>query len=148
MISQMAMTMHWTAPSWTKTRYVLVILPKSAIWRVNCSYQFQLMDYLEPTMAQGGNIVEYHCCDFFPERWFSAVFVVRCNNTLLYDRLEQRQYNPNKLRQNIECEIFGEVLSDAEESYPKDIVFELKGESEEDFQASVEQVKNFVANWK
>jgi len=41
-------------------------------------------------MSVGGNIVEYHGCDFFPERWFDAVFVLRTDNTLLYDRLQQR----------------------------------------------------------
>lgn len=45
-------------------------------------------------MSVGGNIVEYHGCDFFPERWFDAVFVLRTDNTLLYDRLQQR-YSPN-----------------------------------------------------
>lgn len=41
-------------------------------------------------MAKGGNIVDYHSCDFFPERWFDGVFVIRCNNTTLYDRLAAR----------------------------------------------------------
>ena len=27
---------------------------------------------------------------FFPERWFDIVFVLRTNNTRLFDRLEQR----------------------------------------------------------
>ena len=41
-------------------------------------------------MCEGGNIVDYHGCDFFPERWFDIVFVLRTNNTILYERLEQR----------------------------------------------------------
>ena len=50
----------------------------------------QVIDELEETMQKGGVIVEYHGCDFFPERWFDAVFVLRTDNTLLYDRLQQR----------------------------------------------------------
>lgn len=41
-------------------------------------------------MCAGGNIVEYHSCEFFPERWFDIVFVLRTDNTALYDRLTAR----------------------------------------------------------
>ena len=50
----------------------------------------KVIDELEGQMSEGGNIVDYHSCDFFPERWFSIVFVLRTDNTLLYERLEQR----------------------------------------------------------
>lgn len=41
-------------------------------------------------MGDGGVIVDYHGCDFFPERWFQIVFVLRTDNTNLYSRLEGR----------------------------------------------------------
>jgi hypothetical protein len=64
-------------------------------------------------MAAGGNIVDYHSCGFFPERyesagcsgpssgtdggcllrclsWFDLVVVLQTNNTVLYERLEKR----------------------------------------------------------
>lgn len=41
-------------------------------------------------MCQGGNIVDYHSSDFFPERWFDIVFVLRTDNTTLFDRLSNR----------------------------------------------------------
>ena len=44
-------------------------------------------DELEPIMQNGGVILEFHSCDFFPERWFKLVVLLRCNNTELYDRL-------------------------------------------------------------
>lgn len=50
----------------------------------------QLLDTLEPIMALGGKIIDYHGCEFFPERWFDIVFVLRTNNTILYDRLQER----------------------------------------------------------
>jgi adenylate kinase len=49
-----------------------------------------LLDELEARMEVGGKIIDYHGCDFFPERWFDVVFVLRTNNTLLFDRLEKR----------------------------------------------------------
>jgi hypothetical protein len=45
---------------------------------------------MEPTMAAGGNVVEFHSVDFFPERWFDLVLVLRTDNTTLYDRLKAR----------------------------------------------------------
>lgn len=95
-------------------------------------------------MSEGGNIVEYHGCDFFPQRWFDAVFVVTCNNTVLYDRLAARGYNPTKITKNIECEIFQMLLNEAKDCYDEDIVFELSGDSETDFDDSVETISEFL----
>lgn len=50
----------------------------------------QVIDEMDPVVEDGGKIIEYHGCDFFPERWFDKVFVVRTNNTILYDRLQER----------------------------------------------------------
>jgi adenylate kinase len=50
----------------------------------------QIIDELDPVVEEGGKIIEYHGCDFFPERWFDSVFVLRTNNTILYDRLQER----------------------------------------------------------
>jgi broad-specificity NMP kinase len=41
-------------------------------------------------MSAGGMVVDYHGCDFFPERWFDLVIVLRSDNTTLYSRLENR----------------------------------------------------------
>lgn len=106
------------------------------------------MDYLEPEMESGGNIVEYHSCDFFPERWFDAVFVIQCNNTILYDRLQERGYNQPKIKENIECEIFQMVLNEAKESYDESIVVPLSGETEADFIDSIKQITDFIDNFR
>ena len=45
-------------------------------------------DELEPLMSQrGGILLEFHSCDFIPERWFDLIVLLRCNNTALFDRL-------------------------------------------------------------
>lgn len=35
-------------------------------------------------------MLEHHTVDFFPERWFDLVLVLRCDNTILFDRLVNR----------------------------------------------------------
>ncbi|KAG8485327.1 hypothetical protein CXB51_021332 [Gossypium anomalum] len=83
-------------------------------------------DELEDVMEEGGNIVDYHGCDFFPERWFDLVVVLQTDNTVLYDRLSA------KLSNNIECEIFQVLLEEAKESYSEDIVKALKSDNIDD----------------
>lgn len=53
-------------------------------------FALQVIDELEEKMSEGGAIVDYHGCDFFPERWFHIIFVLRTDNSILYDRLESR----------------------------------------------------------
>lgn len=48
-------------------------------------------------MSEGGNLLEYHSCELFPERWIDAVFVLRTDNGILYDRLEKRYGNELQL---------------------------------------------------
>uniref|UniRef100_A0A6P7FP82 Adenylate kinase isoenzyme 6 homolog n=1 Tax=Diabrotica virgifera virgifera TaxID=50390 RepID=A0A6P7FP82_DIAVI len=62
----------------------------------------KLLDGLEEAMCKGGNIVDYHSCEFFPERWFDVVFVLRAENTVLYDRLITRGYTGKKLEDNVQ----------------------------------------------
>ncbi len=45
---------------------------------------------LESIMAAGGAVIDSHTVDFFPERWFDLVAVLRCDNDVLYPRLEAR----------------------------------------------------------
>ena len=69
--------------------------------------------------------MEFHSCDFFPERWFQLVVLLRCDNTNLYDRLQERGYKEEKITENIECEIFGELAADVAECYKPEITLEL-----------------------
>ena len=57
---------------------------------LSISIRPQLLDELEPQLGAGGTVVEFHTVDFFPERWFNLVLVLRTNNTVLYDRLVAR----------------------------------------------------------
>lgn len=51
-----------------------------------------MIDELEDRMSAGGNVVDYHGCDFFPERWFNIVFVLHADTAPLYERLEKRLF--------------------------------------------------------
>jgi adenylate kinase len=51
----------------------------------------RIVDELEGAMSGGGGVVlEHHSVDFFPERWFDLVLVLRTDTTPLFDRLTKR----------------------------------------------------------
>ena len=70
----------------------------------------KVIDELDDEMREGGHIIEYHSSELFPERWFDAVFVLRTDNSLLYQRLEKRNYPERKIQENVQCEIFQTIL--------------------------------------
>lgn len=99
-------------------------------------------------MQSGGNIVEYHSNELFPERWFQLVLVVRCDTQTLFDRLTTRGYNHKKIEQNMSCEIFGTIYDEAVDSYKPGIVHEVKSEKEGDFEECLTLVMDFLEKWK
>ncbi|KAL3530607.1 hypothetical protein ACH5RR_009929 [Cinchona calisaya] len=104
-------------------------------------------DELEDMMEEGGNIVDYHGCDFFPERWFNKVVVLQTENSVLYDRLTRRGYTGSKLSNNIECEIFQVLLEEAKESYREEIVVALRSDTIDDINNNVSTLSDWVRNW-
>ena len=102
-------------------------------------------DELEPLMSQkGGVILEFHSCDFFPERWFQLVVVLRCDNTNLFDRLKERGYKDEKINENIECEIFGEIAEEVKESYNPEITMELQSQNTEHMQENIQKIADKI----
>ncbi|CAH2296943.1 adenylate kinase isoenzyme 6 [Pelobates cultripes] len=107
----------------------------------------RVIDELEDQMSEGGVILDYHGCDFFPERWFQIVFVLRTDNSLLYERLESRGYKEKKLQDNVQCEIFQTIYEEAVESYQAEIVHQLPSNSPEDLEQNLDQITQWIIQW-
>lgn len=107
----------------------------------------KVLDEMEDDMAEGGVIVDYHGCSFFPERFFDIVFVLRTDNSALFDRLHQRNYNQSKIDNNLQCEIFQTILDEAQESYDGNIVHELRSDSTEDLEQNLEKIALWIQSW-
>lgn len=107
----------------------------------------RVVDELENEMRQGGVIVDYHGCDFFPERWFHIVFVLRTDNSILYKRLETRGYNEKKLQDNIQCEIFQVLYEEARASYREEIVHQLPSNEPEQLEDNINQILKWIEQW-
>ncbi|KAF2446157.1 P-loop containing nucleoside triphosphate hydrolase protein [Karstenula rhodostoma CBS 690.94] len=110
----------------------------------------KLLDYLEASgiSEKGGHVLDWHACELFPERWIDLVIVLRCDSTILYDRLTARGYKGKKLEENMDSEIMQVLLDEARESYKEEIVVELQSSSDEEVEGNVERVEKWVEQWK
>ena len=98
-------------------------------------------------MAQGSKIIDHHCSDFYPERWFDLVVVLQTDNTVLYDRLAARGYHQKKITDNVECEIFGTVAEEARNSYKANIIMALQSDTMEQHLANAQAVVARIQAW-
>ncbi|KAH3661229.1 hypothetical protein OGAPHI_006636 [Ogataea philodendri] len=107
----------------------------------------KLLDALEPLACKGGLVIDWHCCEIFPERWIDLVVVLRCNNTMLYNRLTKRGYKESKVRENVEVEIMQVLLTEAKDNYDENIVIELASEDVDSLDENVSRLAQWVENW-
>ena len=50
----------------------------------------KLVQVMRPFLSQGGNLIDFHCCEIFPIEDIDLVIVVTAENSILYDRLTNR----------------------------------------------------------
>ncbi|KAI8995518.1 P-loop containing nucleoside triphosphate hydrolase protein [Trametes punicea] len=117
-------------------------------WQSYTVDEDKLLDELEPLASEGGIILDWHTCDIFPERWADLVVVLRCNHTMLWDRLEKRGYSLKKIQENNEAEIMDVVIEEARSSYAPEIVVELQSEGTEDLESNVARIVQWIEAWK
>ena len=108
----------------------------------------QVCDALEDDLTEGGTIVDYHGCDFFPERWFDLVIVLQTDNTVLWGRLEKRGYKDKKIQDNVQCEIMNVIVEEARESYAEDIVHCVSSNTVDEMEQNVERLAAWAAAWR
>jgi adenylate kinase len=106
----------------------------------------RLLDFLEARMVEGGNVVDYHSCELFPERWFKLVVVLRASTEVLHDRLTQRGYSDTKRDENMEAEITGVVEEEARDSYAANVVLVRENNTLDDMMETVGRIGELVGN--
>lgn len=108
----------------------------------------RLLDVIENDLEEGGNIIDWHACDLFPPSVIDLVAVVRCDNTILHDRLTARGYSGKKLEENMDAEIMEVLLQEARDAYDEQIVVELRSDQLEDVDSNIERLATWIENWK
>lgn len=107
-----------------------------------------MCDDIENQLDEGGIILDFHSCDFFPERWFDLVLVLTTDNTTLYDRLAARHYSQKKIRENIECEIMQVIVEEATSSYAAEIVQIMTNTTMQEYEMNLSRISQWLEHWK
>ncbi|TCD66369.1 factor activating pos9 [Steccherinum ochraceum] len=137
---------HINVGQWAKERNLYESYDEE--WQSHTVDEDRLLDELEPLVAEGGLVLDWHTCELFPERWADLVVVLRCDHTRLWERLEKRDYALKKIQENNEAEIMEVVLDEARSSYAPEIVVELKSEGTEDLENNVARIVQWIDVWK
>lgn len=95
----------------------------------------------------GGIIMDYHGADLIPKQLLDKVFVLRCNNSILYDRLSKRNYPQKKIEMNLECEIFQSIKDEAIDAFGTEMVIEMNSEDENDCESNVQKIIKWIYKW-
>lgn len=104
----------------------------------------KVLEEVEPLLKEGGCVVDFHSAYFFLDADFQAVVLLRCDNTVLYDRLKARNYDEKKIRENIECEIMEVTSEDVRENFDEGKIIELKNEQLEDMEDNIKKIYQFL----
>ena len=106
----------------------------------------KVLDYLEPLIKEGGKIIDFHSADFIEDDLIPLVVLLRCNNTVLYDRLAERNYTEKKIKENIECEIMEVTADDVRQYFPMEKILEIPNEEVEQMESNIELIVERLSN--
>lgn len=116
----------------------------------NCAIldEDKVNNLLAPQLLEGGFLLDYHGCDFYPEELIDLVLVVVVSDTkILYDRLASRGYAPEKIRENVECEIFHTIREEASDAFPEEAVRPVTNDTAEQCSQIVNDICRWIECW-
>ena len=119
----------------------------------------KLAKRLSPTLTSpGGKIIDYMHAAIWPAvAPVDLVVTVRCTDTrLLWDRYKERNYKKEKIEQNIDCEIMGDIEGENREWFGWDeegvegsaAWAVLESGTEEQMERNVAAIVRWVEEWK
>ncbi|KEG00720.1 hypothetical protein YYE_04551 [Plasmodium vinckei vinckei] len=93
----------------------------------------------------GGYIIDFHDVNFlYDNKYIDKIFLLTASTNVLYERLEKRNYTQDKIKNNIECEIFQVIKEDILENYEDENIFvELQNNNLEDHDKNI----SFIQKW-
>ncbi|KAF4605350.1 factor activating pos9 [Pleurotus pulmonarius] len=121
-------------------------------WQSYTVDEDRLLDELEPLASAGGLILDWHTCELFPERWADlrkgVPLDLPASAAIVCSLITIRGYPVKKIKENNEAEIMEVVLEEARQSYPEEIVIELKSETMEDIESNVSRIVDWIKAWQ
>ncbi|SBS80018.1 adenylate kinase-like protein 1, putative [Plasmodium ovale] len=103
-------------------------------------------------VEKGGFIFDFHDINFIihKKKFIDHIFLLTASTNSLYDRLEKRNYTLEKIKNNIECEIFQTIKEDILEHFDDPTIFhELENNTLQQHEDNLDFVKKWVlANFR
>ena len=84
-------------------------------------------------------VTDSHLSHHLPVELVDICVVTKCNLKLLSMRLKKRKYPLNKIKENLQCEIFDVCLNEAHEKGHKTIIFET--DRKPDYSSLIKKIK-------
>ena len=97
-------------------------------------------------MVQIGRCFKYRfiCLYRSFRRIRSSPFKCFKDNSILYKRLEERNYSQSKIQENVECEIMKMIAEEARQGYKEDVVVYLESNTVDDMENNSENIINWI----
>lgn len=118
----------------------------------------KLADLMVPDLEKGGKVLDWIHSDLWePPSLIDLVVVLTCNNTVLFDRYVDRDYNERKIEQNTDSEIMQEIVSETREYYePEDAdeeeqstkIMVLKSDTDTDMEHNLKSIFDWIEDHK
>ncbi|MFW9829437.1 MAG: adenylate kinase family protein [Candidatus Thorarchaeota archaeon] len=70
-------------------------------------------------------IIESHFSDIIPNKYLDHIFVLRCDPDTLIGRLKKKNYDVNKIKENVQAEILGNCVNYLIQKKPKKPILEI-----------------------
>lgn len=93
-----------------------------------------------------GIILDFHSANFLKKKWFDLVFCLNVETHILFDRLEKRGYTQEKIKENVECEIFKVVRYEAEEIFSDEQLVDLQSNTAHEQRSNIKLILKKLSN--
>ncbi|CRH03037.1 adenylate kinase-like protein 1 [Plasmodium relictum] len=100
-------------------------------------------------IENGGYIIDFHDVNFIEEKeLIDHIFLLTIKTSKLYERLEKRNYNEAKIKNNIECEIFQVIKEDIFDHFENSNIFdELENNDLEQYEKNLQFIKSWILSY-
>eukprot|EP00916_Digyalum_oweni_P015344 GHVL01025100.1.p1 GENE.GHVL01025100.1~~GHVL01025100.1.p1 ORF type:complete len:184 (+),score=34.72 GHVL01025100.1:43-594(+) len=95
-------------------------------------------------------LFDFHSClNIFQTSWLDIAIVLRAEISILNSRLTKRSYGKQKIKENIQSEIFQIALDEVREMADDQFeILEMENDSMEMLEKNIKQLTEIVSKWK
>ncbi|GAW79071.1 adenylate kinase-like protein 1 [Plasmodium gonderi] len=100
-------------------------------------------------MENGGYIIDFHDVEFIDKKQLiDHIFLLTISTNKLYERLEKRNYTKEKIKNNVECEIFQVIKEDILTYFDDPSIFhELENNDMQQYEKNIHIIKSWILSW-